>query len=144
MIFLANFYREFIHKFSNIATPLYKMSQSLRKFKEGLKSAINYEAFEKLKLCLSSAPVLTYPNWKLLFILQTDASGDANGEVLGQYVQKKFKPIMYTERHLTATETRYSTTERELLAVVFCNKRFKTYLYWRHCIFIVDHEPCDS
>ena len=48
---------------------------------------------------------------------------------------------MYASRHLSSAETRYSTTERELLAVVFCNKRFKAYLYGRHCIFIVDHEP---
>ena len=137
----ANFYREFIHKFSNIASPLYKMSQSIRKFKEKVKSKVVFEAFEKLKLCLVSAPVLTYPNWNLEFFVQTDASGYAIGGVLGQYIQKKFKPIMYAGRHLTATETRYSTTERELLAVVFCNKRFKPYLYGRKCTFIVDHEP---
>ena len=89
-----------------------------------MKSACVYEAFDKLKICLTSAPVLTYPNWNLPFIVQTDASGYAIGGVLGQNVQNKFKPIMYAGRHLTAPETRYSTTERELLAVVFCNKRF--------------------
>ena len=67
-----------------------------------------------------SAPVLTYPNWKLEFFVQTDASGYAIGGVLDQFVCSKFKPIMYAGRHLTAAETRYSTTERELLAVVFC------------------------
>ena len=75
-----------------------------------------------------STPVLTYPDWKLGFVVQTDASGYAIGGVLGQYVNKKFKPIMYAGRHLTAAETRYSTTERELLAVVFCNKKLKAYL----------------
>jgi hypothetical protein len=87
-----------------------------------------------------STPVLTYPYWKLDFFVQTDASGYAIGGVLGQYVNQKFKPIMYAGRHLTAAETRYSTTERELLAVVFCNKKFKAYVYGRHCKFIVDHE----
>jgi hypothetical protein len=86
-----------------------------------------------------STPVLTYPDWNLEFVVQTDASGYAIGEVLGQYVNRKFKRIMYAGRHLTAAETRYSTTERELLAVVFCNKRFKAYLYGRHCKYIVDH-----
>jgi len=137
----ANFYRDFIHKFSNIASPLYKMSQSKQKFREKLKDKRVFEAFEKLKGCLMSTPVLTYPDWKLGFVVQTDASGYAIGGVLGQYVNKKFKPIMYAGRHLTAAETRYSTTERELLAVVFCNKKFKAYLYGRHCKFIVDHEP---
>ena len=137
----ANFYRDFIHKFSNIASPLYKMAQSKQKFKEKLKNKCVYEAFEKLKGCLMSTPVLTYPDWNLEFVVQTDASGYAIGGVLGQYVNQKFKPIMYAGRHLTAAETRYSTTERELLAVVFCNKRFKAYLYGRHCKYIVDHEP---
>ena len=70
-----------------------------------------------------STPVLTYPGWKLDFIVQTDASGYEIGGVLGQYVNRKFKPIMYAGGHLTSAETRYSTTERELLAVVFCNKK---------------------
>ena len=137
----ANFYRDFIHKFSNIASPLYKMAQSKQKFKEKLKTKVAFEAFQKLKLCLMSTPVLTYPNWKLDFFVQTDASGYAIGGVIGQYIENKFKPIMYAGRHLTAAETRYSTTERELLAVVFCHKKFKAYLYGRRCTFIVDHEP---
>ena len=107
----ANFYRDFIHKFSNIASPLYKMAQSKQKFKDKLKLKVVYAAFEKLKACLMSAPVLTYPNWKLEFFVQTDASGYAIGGVLGQFVCSKFKPIMYAGRHLTAAETRYSTTE---------------------------------
>jgi hypothetical protein len=138
---MANFYRDFIHKFSYIASPLYKMSQSKQKFKDQMKNDKVFKAFEQLKVCLMSEPVLTYPNWNLDFVVKTDAAGFTIGGVLGQNVDNKFKPIMYASRHLTAAETRYSTTERELLAVVFCTKRFKAYLYGRRCTFVVDHEP---
>ena len=58
----ANFYRDFIHKFSTIASPLYKMTQSKQNFKMLIKNPQVFEAFEKLKQCLMSQPVLMYPN----------------------------------------------------------------------------------
>lgn len=84
------------------------------------------DAFEKLKKCLVSEPILTYPDFSQPFFVQTDASGVALGAVLGQYrmINGKmvFCPIMYGSRHLTGAETRYSASERELLAIVWACK----------------------
>ena len=137
----VNFYRDFIKKFSFTASILYKMSQSIQKFKAKLKCKEVYEAFDILKTTLMSEPILCYPNFKLPFVIQTDASSVAIGGVIGQVTDSKFKPIKYCSRHLTATESRYSTTERELLAVVWSYKRCKEYVYGRHVSFVVDHEP---
>ena len=137
----VNFYRDFIKKFSFTASILYKMAQSIQKFKAKLKCKEVYEAFEALKATLMSEPILCYPNFKLPFIIQTDASSVAIGGVIGQVIDKKFKPVKYCSRHLTATESRYSTTERELLAVVWSYKRCKEYVYGRHVSFVVDHQP---
>ena len=137
----VNFYRDFIKGFSSTASVLYKMSQSNKKFKESLKHAEVYKAFQKLKDSLKSNEVLAYPNFKLPFIVQTDASSVALGGVLGQMIDNRFTPNTYISRHLTSAETRYSATERELLAIVWAAKRLETYLYGRPVTFVTDHEP---
>ena len=117
------------------------MSQSNANFKSKSKHPEAKEAFEKLKQALVTAPVLAYPDFSLSFTIPCDASIVAIGAVLGQVVNEKFRPVVYGSRHLTSTETRYSTTERELLAIVWASKRFNAYIYGRHVIFITDHEP---
>jgi hypothetical protein len=105
---LVNFYRDFIKRFSFTASILYKMAQSTQKFKAKLKCKEVYLAFGKLKASLTLQPILNYPNFKLPFWIQTDASSCAIGGVIGQIVRCIFKPIKYCSRHLTATESRYS------------------------------------
>ena len=94
-----------------------------------------------MKNALATAPVLSFPDFSLPFQILSDASIVAVGAVLGQMVNQKFRPIMYGSRHLTSAETRYSTTERELLAIVWAAKRFQAYIYGRHVVFVTDHEP---
>jgi len=88
---------------------------------------------------------LTYPDFKLPFVVQTDASNTALGAVIGQYRVvngvRKFFPIMYGSRHLTSAESRWSATERELLAITWANKRFAPYVFGRHVTYVTDHRP---
>ena len=137
----VNFYRDFIPKFSFIASILYKMSQNEKKFKAQAKSQDAHQAFDTLKTALMTAPVLAYPDFKLPFTIQCDASNIAVGAVIGQRFERKFRPVMYGSRHLTSAESRYSATERELLAIVWAAKRFNPYIYGRHATFITDHQP---
>ncbi len=129
--FLAsiNFYRDFVPRFSDIASPLYRMAQSERKFKTKAKLTEMHALFEKLKSAFMTAPVLAFPNFELPFVIQCDASSVALGAVIGQMVDNRFRPVMYGSRHLTSAETRYSTTERELLAIVWAAKRFNPYTW---------------
>jgi hypothetical protein len=55
-------------------------------------------------------------------MIKCDASNVVVGAVLGQIVDKKFHPV--SSQHLTTAESRYSTTESELLAIVWASKRF--------------------
>jgi hypothetical protein len=138
----VNFYRDFIPQFSSVlASILYKMSQSEKKFKSRSKSDEAYESFDKLKTALTSSPLLAFPDFNLPFMIQCDASNVAVGAVLGQIVDKKFRSVMYGSRHLTSAESRYSTTERELLAIVWATKRFNPYIYGRKVTIVTDHEP---
>lgn len=141
----VNFYRDFIMRFSNTASVLYKMSQSEAKFKAKKDSAKAVEAFEKLKACLMAESILRYPDFTKPFVVQTDASGIAIGAVIGQHRvvngRKVFFPIMYGSRHLTLAESRWSATERLLLAITWANKKFAAYLFGRHVTYVTDHEP---
>jgi hypothetical protein len=97
--------------------------------------------FDCLKASLMSTPMLAYPDFSLPFTIQSDASDVAIGAVIGQHVLGKFRPIMYASRHLTGAETRYSTTERKLLAVVWAAKKFSPYIYGQHVTIVTDHQP---
>lgn len=64
--------------------------------------------------------VLAYPDCDHLFVVETDASYRADGEVLDQKKEGgKIKPIQYASRNMKETEKRYSVCEREDLAVIF-------------------------
>jgi len=84
---------------------------------------------------------LTYPDWNKPFILTTDASNEAIGAILSQGIISKDKPLTFVSRTLNKAETRYSTTEKELLAIVWATKHFRQYLYGRKFKIVTDHKP---
>lgn len=65
------------------------------------------EAFQSLKVKLTNAPVLGYPDYSLPFILQTDASGEGLGAVLVQVQGGAERVIAFASRGLSPAETRY-------------------------------------
>nr|GFB95884.1 reverse transcriptase domain-containing protein [Tanacetum cinerariifolium] len=75
-------------------------------------------AFQALKKKLTEAPILIALNWDLPFELMCDASNFAIGAVLGQRHEKHFKPIHYASKTMNDAETNYTTTEKDMLAVV--------------------------
>ncbi|CAN6725406.1 unnamed protein product [Malus baccata var. baccata] len=85
-------------------------------------------AFKQLKEALTSAPIITPPDWSLPFELMCDASDYAIGAVLGQRKNKQPHVIYYASRTLNDAQLNYSTTEKELLAVVFALDKFRSYL----------------
>nr|GEX76206.1 reverse transcriptase domain-containing protein [Tanacetum cinerariifolium] len=76
------------------------------------------QAFQTLKKKLTEAPILIAPNWDLPFELMCDASHFTIGAVLGQRHEKHFKHIHYASKTMNDAETNYTTTEKEMLAVV--------------------------
>lgn len=88
-----------------------------------------------------TAPILQYPDWDKPFILTTDASNVALGAVLSQGTIGRDRPIAYASRTLNQAETRYTTTEKELLAIVWATKHFHQCLYGRKFTIITDHRP---
>ncbi|GJU19436.1 reverse transcriptase domain-containing protein [Tanacetum coccineum] len=78
------------------------------------------EAFNILKKKLTEALILVAPDWDLPFEIMCDASDYAVGAVLGQRKTKHFQPIHYASKTMTDAQAHYTTTEKELLAVVIC------------------------
>nr|GEX54049.1 hypothetical protein [Tanacetum cinerariifolium] len=70
-----------------------------------------------------------------------DASDYAVGAVLGQRVEKYFRPIHYTSKTMNQAETNYTTTEKEMLAVVYAFEKFRSYLIMNTSIIYTDHSP---
>nr|GEY31052.1 reverse transcriptase domain-containing protein [Tanacetum cinerariifolium] len=95
--------------------------------------------FQTLNKKLTEAPILIAPNWDLPFKLMCDASDFAIGAVLGQHHEKHFKPIHYASKTMNNAESNYTTTEKEMLAVVYAFKNFWSYLIMNKSIVLTDH-----
>lgn len=115
---LAGYYRKFIEHFSEIASPLTKLTCKNGKF---VWNREFQKAFELLKQKSVSAPILSYPQKEGKFILDTDASLYGIGAVLSQIQiengEEIEKVIAYASKTLSKSEQNYCTTYRELLAV---------------------------
>nr|GEU45264.1 reverse transcriptase domain-containing protein [Tanacetum cinerariifolium] len=121
----AGFYRRFINDFSKIARP---MTRLLKKDTPFIFYKEYVEAFQTLKIKLTEAPILISPDWDMPFELICDASNFAIGAVLGQRQEKHFRPIHYTSKTMTEVESNYTTTKKEMLAVVYAFEKFRSYL----------------
>ncbi|GKA88246.1 reverse transcriptase domain-containing protein [Tanacetum coccineum] len=97
------------------------------------------ESFIHLKRKLTEAPILIAPDWDLPFELMCDASDFAIGAVLGQRKNKHFQPIHYASKTMTEAQAHYTTTEKELLAVVYAFEKFRSYLVLSKSIVYTDH-----
>ncbi|GJZ21017.1 reverse transcriptase domain-containing protein [Tanacetum coccineum] len=77
--------------------------------------------------------------WDLPFELMCDASDFAIGAVLGQRHEKHFRPIHYASKTMNEAESHYTTTEKEMLAVVYAFEKFRSYLILNKSIVYTDH-----
>ncbi|KAJ9542442.1 hypothetical protein OSB04_028948 [Centaurea solstitialis] len=132
----AGFYRRFIQDFSKISRPLTKLLEKDAPFIFDEKCI---SAFETLKRHLTNAPIMVPPDWDQPFEIMCDASDYAVGAVLGQRKNNYFQPICYASRTLNDAQENYTTTEKELLAVVFAIEKFRSYLVLSKIIVYTDH-----
>nr|GFC18613.1 reverse transcriptase domain-containing protein [Tanacetum cinerariifolium] len=132
----AGFYRRFIKDFSKISRPMTHLFEKNSPF---IFSNECIQAFRTLKDKLTEAPILIAPNWDQPFELMCDASDFAVGAVLGQRIEKHFRPIHYASKMMNQTEANYTTTEKEMLAVVYAFEKFRSYLIMNKSIVYTDH-----
>ena len=131
------YYRRFIKDFANIAKPLHRLTENASKF---VWTTDCQQAFGKLRLLLSQAPVLAHPNFKNSFTLDTDASDNGIGAVLSQIGEDGEEHVIaYGSRLLTKPERNYCVTRKELLAVVYFVEQYRPYLLGQEFTLRTDH-----
>nr|GEU63907.1 reverse transcriptase domain-containing protein [Tanacetum cinerariifolium] len=132
----VGFYRRFIKDFSKIARP---MTRLLEKDTSFIFSQECVDAFQTLKRKLTEVPILIAPDWDMPFELMCDASDFKIRAVLGQRQDKNFRPIHYASKTMTEAESKYITTEKEILAVVYAFEKFCSYLILNKSIVYTNH-----
>ena len=123
---LANYYRRFVLRFSNLAAPLTTLCSPRASFRWG---PVEQQSFDALKAALTSAPVLRVWDPARPTRLITDASELAVSAILEQPDDAgAFHPVAFESRKLTAPERTYPPHLLELLAVVQALKSLRPYL----------------
>jgi hypothetical protein len=97
---------------------------------------VEQNAFEKMKRIISRETLLVYPDFTKPFVIHTDASHTQLGAVISQ----NDKPIAFYSRKLNPAQTRYTTTERELLSIVETLKEFRNILLGQRIQVYTDHK----
>jgi hypothetical protein len=130
---LANYFRKFISYYSEVAAPLTNLTKKSHVWAWTGKCQ---DAFDKLKQILTEAPLLITPDDSKTYCVVTDASDIGLGGVLLQ----EGHPIAYESRKLNSAEQNYTTTEREMLAVVHALRVWRCYLEGVYFEVETDHK----
>jgi hypothetical protein len=116
---MVNYYRDMWPLRSHLLAPLSSLTSAKVEWKW---TTEHQEAFDKMKALIAKETLLTFPDFSQEFEIHTDASKLQLGACLSQ----NGKPVAFYSRKLQSAQTRYTTTERELLSIVetlkeFCN-----------------------
>ena len=137
---MAGFYRKFCRNFAQVIAPLTDLLKKSSSFQWDERCE---EAFQSVKTMLTDDPVLVNPDYTLPFSLMVDACDVGAGAVLQQLRDDVYHPIAYFSKKFDVHQKRYSTIEKEALALVMAVKHFEVYLSGTEGPVVVfsDHNP---
>lgn len=133
---MAGWYRRFLPNFSTLVAPITNL---LRKHTKFCWSEECKAAWETVKQHLVAAPVMSCPDFSRPFIIQTDASDYGLGAVLTQSYPEGERVVSFISRSLSASERKFSTTEKECLGVLWAIEKFRPYVEATHFTVVTDH-----
>lgn len=134
---MTQWYSRFIKDYAEIAGPLTDLTRGKPTHLKWNENAD--ESFKKLKVKLSSPPVLANPDYNRPFYIQTDASDVGIGAILMQKLDGEERVIAYHSYKLKNAERRYMTTEKELYAIIKAIEKFYPYIQGVKFYVITDH-----
>ena len=128
----VNFYRRFIWDFSTIARSLFDLTRSNKVWNWDAKE---WKAFERLKMAVTTAPVLVSPQDSEPFRIKTDSSDFASRAVLSQQLpeEEKWHPVAFYSKSLSLVEWNYEIHDKEMLAIIHALEE------WRHFLEGAQH-----
>jgi transposase InsO family protein len=138
---MANYYRQTIQNYADIAEPLVRLTRKGELFYWG---EDQHKAFNALKAALTSDKVMAYPDPKLPYKLFTDASSVAIGAILTQEQDGVDRPIHYVSKTLSEGQKKWSAIEREAWAVIYALTKLRPYLQGADYKVYTDHKPLRS
>jgi hypothetical protein len=130
---MVNYYRDMWPLRSHLLAPLSSLTSSKVKWKW---TTEHQESFDKMKTFIAKETLLTFPDFSKEFEIHTDASKLQ----LGACISQNGKPVAFYSRKLQSAQTRYTTTERELLSIVETLKEFRNILLGQKIKVHTDHE----
>lgn len=136
---MVSYYRRFLKNFSTLSSSISDLLRERKKNQPITWTPEANEAFANIKTSLTTAPVLSSPDFSKPFFLMCDASDVGIGSVLYQLEDGLEHPVAYMSKKLSKSQRKFSTTERELLAVLLGIDHFRYYLVGRHFTVITDH-----
>jgi RNase H-like domain found in reverse transcriptase len=125
--------------FAKIAAPLNSLLWKGESPRFNTLNEDHLRAFEALRQCLLTPPILALPKADGQFTLDTDASSDQIGCCLLQEQSDEKHLLGYWSRGLTSAEHNYSPTEKECLAIAWAILTLRPYLEGRRFIIRTDH-----
>ncbi|CAF4274253.1 unnamed protein product [Rotaria sp. Silwood2] len=136
-------YRKFLPKFAEVAAPIHAVTNLTRPNRRKFKwQAAQSKAFHQLKEMLTTEPLfLHFPVDNLPVVLTTDASDIGIGGVLQQEVNGQLRNLYYHSQVITPCQRKYSTIEKEALAIYKCLDRMRSFVLGRNIIIMTDHCP---
>lgn len=128
---LTGYYRKFMKDYGNIAALLTDLPKK-EAFHWGEKAP---RAFEELKVAMTTTPVLALLNFSQPFVIH-----DASGKGIGIVLMQQGRPIAYHSQLLFEKAQRESVYERELMAIVFVVKKWRSYQLGHYFIIRTDQK----
>ncbi|GBN54786.1 Transposon Tf2-9 polyprotein [Araneus ventricosus] len=150
---MLNYYRRFIRQAAHILAPLVKFLEGIKNKKRSrqrVKTKPEEElswtdeattAFEQVKEALAQATLLHHPIPNAPLSIWVDASDFAVGGALTQYSDDLWQPLAFLSMKLTSSQKKWSTYDRELLAIYTMIKRFRHMLEGRDFVIFTDQKP---
>jgi len=130
---VVNYYIDMRVRRSHLLAPLAALTSKTTKWEW---EPQHQKAFAMAKRVIAKEMLLAYPNFNKPFQIHTHASHCQLGAVASQ----EGKPMAFYSRKLNPAQTRYTTTERELLSVVETLKEYRNVLLGQQIEVFTDHK----
>ena len=139
---LGAFLRDHVRHYADITAPLEKA----KKEKQIEWTAERDRCWLLFKRAFAAAPLLRFPDFSKRFVLATDASQTGIGGILYQPDDDDdtITPnniVAIASKQLDQTQRNYPVYKKELFAVIYCLRKFHSYLWGRKVTVLTDHKP---